>query len=56
MDLTNIAMTIAGICVIIILIFVTVFICSLIFIGTKDIFDQYKADKKKLYKRDFRES
>lgn len=56
MDLTNVAMTIAGICVIIILISVTVFICSLIYIGTRDMFDQYKADKKKLYKRDFRES
>lgn len=56
MDLTNVALFILGICVIIIMVFVTVFVCSLIFIGTKDMFDQYKHDKKKLYKRDFRES
>lgn len=53
MDIVNVAFSVFGICVITIMVFVTVLLCSGIYISIKDMFKQYKNDKKNPIKEIF---
>lgn len=56
MNLEAVAIDVLYVCGIVISICFTVGVCFFFFIACKEMFDKYEADKKKLYKRDFRES
>ncbi|WP_412472341.1 hypothetical protein H0242_31470 (plasmid) [Bacillus thuringiensis serovar sumiyoshiensis] len=56
MNLENVLINVLWSCGIVLAICFTVCICFFVYLGTKEMFDKYKADKKKLYKRDLRES
>ncbi|MCC2496563.1 hypothetical protein LKM14_24735 [Bacillus cereus] len=56
MDFEALAIDVLFVCGIVISICFTVSFCMFFYIAIKEMFDKYEADKKKLYKRDFRES
>lgn len=56
MDFEAVAIDVLFVCGIVISICFTVSFCMFFYVAIKEMFDKYEADKKKLYKRDFRES